>query len=180
MTTWHTIKGYLAGALALIACPCHLPITFPLLLGLTAGTALGAWLEGSFGLVFGFFTIIFIGGLGLSMLWLGKEKEGARPSPRSKGRRSKPIAKTSPPGAPVELTLVTSSACSSCEKAQEIWAQVGLERPLNLAIVDINSPEGRALAAQHNIFATPTTLVDGKVAVRGIPSLKKARQVLGG
>lgn len=180
MTTWHTVKGYLAGAIALIACPCHLPITFPLLLGLTAGTALGSWLGGNFGLVFAISSVIFIGGLGLSMLWMGQEKEGARSAKRSKSRKRTRTVGTSSPGAPAELTLITSSACSSCEKAREIWEQVGLEQSLNLAIVDINSTEGRALAAQHNIFATPTTLVDGKVAVRGVPSLKKARQALGG
>ena len=32
-------------ALALVTCPCHLPVTAPLLLGLLAGTSLGAYLS---------------------------------------------------------------------------------------------------------------------------------------
>lgn len=38
------MKSYLAGALALITCPCHLPLVLPLLLALSAGTALHAFL----------------------------------------------------------------------------------------------------------------------------------------
>ena len=32
-------KGIFAAAVALVACPCHLPITLPLLLVLTSGSA---------------------------------------------------------------------------------------------------------------------------------------------
>ncbi|MCA9989081.1 MAG: hypothetical protein KDE59_32470 [Anaerolineales bacterium] len=38
------IRGVLAGAIALVACPCHLPLTFPILLAVTAGTAMSSWL----------------------------------------------------------------------------------------------------------------------------------------
>ncbi len=72
---WHAIKGYFAGALALVACPCHLPLTFPLLLSFTAGTALGTWLQGKFGLLFGILTIIFVTGLGLAIWWLRNDNK---------------------------------------------------------------------------------------------------------
>ena len=39
-----TMKGVGAGLVALITCPCHLPLTLPLLLTLTGGTAVGFWL----------------------------------------------------------------------------------------------------------------------------------------
>jgi mercuric ion transport protein len=39
-----TIKGSGVGLVALIACPCHLPLTLPLLLALSSGTAVGGWL----------------------------------------------------------------------------------------------------------------------------------------
>lgn len=69
----HTLKGYLAGAIALIACPCHLPITLPLLIGLTAGTALSAWLAGNSVLAAVFFTAVFLGGGVLAWRWLSME-----------------------------------------------------------------------------------------------------------
>ena len=35
--TWHKLKSWIAGITALIACPCHLPLTLPLLIGLAGG-----------------------------------------------------------------------------------------------------------------------------------------------
>ncbi len=56
--------------IGLVARPCHLPLTLPLLLSLTAGTAFSAWLTANTALVYGFSTLIFIGGVGLGMFWL--------------------------------------------------------------------------------------------------------------
>jgi mercuric ion transport protein len=65
------IKAYVAGVVAFITCPCHLPITLPLLISLTAGTAFGAWLAapGTLLLVGAISTVIFIGGLALAFKW---------------------------------------------------------------------------------------------------------------
>jgi hypothetical protein len=41
LKTWRTIRSYLAGVVAFIACPCHLPLILPLLISLTAGTGYG-------------------------------------------------------------------------------------------------------------------------------------------
>ncbi len=73
---WNTVKGYAAGVFALLVCPCHLPLTFPLILSLTAGTALGGWLAGKFGLLFGIFTALFLAGLFLAWRWLVDEGDG--------------------------------------------------------------------------------------------------------
>lgn len=42
---FRTLGGYALGATALIACPCHLPLTAPLLLALLGGTSLGVFLR---------------------------------------------------------------------------------------------------------------------------------------
>lgn len=63
------IKAYVAGVVAFITCPCHLPITLPLLITLTAGTAFGAWLASNVFLVGAISTVIFIGGLALAFKW---------------------------------------------------------------------------------------------------------------
>jgi len=67
---WHKVRGYIAVGVALIACPCHLLITLPLLLALTAGTALGAFLGENTPLVFAASTLLFVGGLVLGFIWL--------------------------------------------------------------------------------------------------------------
>jgi hypothetical protein len=43
-----------------LACPCHVPLTLPLLIALFGGTALGGWLATHTGLVIGLSTGYFI------------------------------------------------------------------------------------------------------------------------
>jgi len=73
---WQNIHGFVAGAVALMACPCHLPLTLPLLLALTAGTAVGGWLANNTAVVYITSFVLFIGGLLLAGRWLmaGKTK----------------------------------------------------------------------------------------------------------
>lgn len=66
------IKAYVAGVVAFIACPCHLPLTLPLLISLTAGTAFGAWLAHNTVLVGVIATVAFIGGLALAFIWFAQ------------------------------------------------------------------------------------------------------------
>lgn len=75
--TWKQFRGYAAGAVAFVTCPCHLPLVWPLLLALTAGTAFGAWLSHSLLLVAALMTATFIGGLALAWRWLGRDRRGA-------------------------------------------------------------------------------------------------------
>ncbi len=70
---WHRIRGYLAAGFAIIICPCHLVLTLPLLLSITAGTAAGAFLERNFYVVIAVSIIVFIGGLVLAIRWLGTD-----------------------------------------------------------------------------------------------------------
>ena len=56
---------------------CHLPITFPILLSLTAGTVFGTWLQGTYGLLYGILGAVFIAGLGLAFWWLANDKKEA-------------------------------------------------------------------------------------------------------
>lgn len=102
---WHTIKGYVAGAVAFISCPCHLPITLPLLISATAGTVFSAWLANNVILVGALSTVMFLGGLGLALKWTGQGKS---------------LLPDATAGAP-EVTLVTSRACrAACRSAKSV------------------------------------------------------------
>jgi len=79
---WHAARGYLAAGVALIACPCHLVLTLPLLLSLTAGTALGIFLEHNPWVVIAIATVLFLGGLVLAFRWL-EDRGGSCPVPAS-------------------------------------------------------------------------------------------------
>ena len=76
--TLNNIKGYVSAVVALVSCPCHLPITLPLFFGLTAGTALGGWLSTGHNtllfvlLVGGGLTVIFIGSTAMAFRWMVK------------------------------------------------------------------------------------------------------------
>jgi hypothetical protein len=75
------------GALAVtgfLACPCHLVITLPLLVGVFGGTAIGAFLAANTGLIVLIAVVYFIGALGAGWYLLTREKprtaKMARPS----------------------------------------------------------------------------------------------------
>jgi len=77
---WQKARSYLAAGVALVACPCHLVVTLPLLLSLTAGTAMGLFLERNQGAIFAVSTVLFLGGLMLTFRWLGEKGESC-PAP---------------------------------------------------------------------------------------------------
>lgn len=65
-----SLKGYLLLSTAALTCPFHLPI----LIALTAGTALGSFLSGHLWLTGLLLTLYFAGALYLSLKWIGKAK----------------------------------------------------------------------------------------------------------
>ena len=69
----YAVRSLVAGAVAIITCPCHLPITLPLVISLTAGTAFSAWLAAPRDalLVGVMATIVFSGGMVLAFKWMG-------------------------------------------------------------------------------------------------------------
>src|SRR5712692_4069955 len=76
------IRSVVAGAVAIIACPCHLPITLPLVISLTAGTAFSAWLAapGDTLLVGVIATGVFSGGMVLAFKWMGEAETANSPT----------------------------------------------------------------------------------------------------
>lgn len=160
---WHRTKGYAMAVTAFIACPCHLPITLPLLLALMAGTAVGSWLNENTTLIYVVATAYFVGGGVLAIRWLSARE------PRTPTRKS----------GPAEVVLVVSSGCETCGQADRLWSGLRGERPFRYLKVDIRSGKGRSLVATHNIYSTPTTLIDGEVAFRGVPDPLRASRALG-
>ncbi len=68
------IGGYTLAATAFVACPCHLPLTLPLLVVLLGGTSWGVFIAQNTALVYGLAGAYFVFGL-LAGVWLvGKAK----------------------------------------------------------------------------------------------------------
>lgn len=64
--------GYALAATALVACPCHLPLTLPLALTVLGGTALGAALTAHTGLLVAAATAYFVGALAAAIYLLNR------------------------------------------------------------------------------------------------------------
>ena len=74
-----------------VACPCHLPFTLPLVLGVLGGTGLGSFIGANTGLIYGVFTGYFIAGIGVGWYLLNRRQRAERAVcqsalPESKGQ----------------------------------------------------------------------------------------------
>lgn len=67
-----TLGGYMLVITGLLACPCHVPLTLPLVLALLGGTALGGWLNTHMGLVYGLSAGYFLAALIVGFWWLNR------------------------------------------------------------------------------------------------------------
>ncbi len=78
--TWHKLKGWFAGITAFVTCPCHLPLTLPLLIDPMSGTALGAWLARNTILIYALATAYFLAALPLAIRWMNRASGNERMS----------------------------------------------------------------------------------------------------
>ena len=70
-----------------VACPCHLPFTLPLVLGVLGGTGLGSFIGANTGLIYGVFTGYFIAGIGVGWYLLNRGERAERAVCRVPSRR---------------------------------------------------------------------------------------------
>lgn len=91
---------------------------------------------------------------------------------------------TALPALPV--VVVTAPACHFCEEATEHLAEVATRYPMDLRQVEITSPEGARLVAEHRPALNPLVLVDGqffsagRLPRRKLDALLRARGVVAG
>ncbi|MBI3287066.1 MAG: hypothetical protein HYZ68_03365 [Chloroflexi bacterium] len=121
-------RGYLAIITALIACPCHLPITLLLLIGLAGGTALGTFLSQNALLIYAASTVYFLGALWIGWRWLGEGGKGHL-KPATTGEVE------SRGGGGRKVGLVTSSVCADCEPTRELASRTGIHK-VPTALID--------------------------------------------
>lgn len=65
----------ISGFIALVSCPCHLPVTLPIILSITAGTSLGLWIINNTGVVAIISSLIFVGSLFLTFRLVNKRED---------------------------------------------------------------------------------------------------------
>jgi mercuric ion transport protein len=69
MATWRTIRVWVSAFVAFVSCPCHLPLTLPVILSLTAGTVLGAWLADNTATIIVISTVMFASSVFVTWRW---------------------------------------------------------------------------------------------------------------
>ena len=92
---------------------------------------------------------------------------------------------------PVEVTVVHAPACHYCEDAEVALRDLAEHHPIDVRVVEIDSPEGLRLVAIYRPAMNPLVLVDGayfssgrlprKKLVRLIeaPAAERGRRVVG-
>ncbi len=72
------ILGYVLAATAIVACPCHLVITLPIVIGLLGGTALGTVLATHTGLVVAGASAYFVAALAAGFYLISRRKRSEK------------------------------------------------------------------------------------------------------
>lgn len=80
---------------------------------------------------------------------------------------------------PVEVTLLTQSACGFCDQAKQVLGRVGRDHPLRVTEVSLASDDGQRLAARAGVLFAPGVLLDGEPFSFGRLSERKLRRTLG-
>ncbi len=78
----------------------------------------------------------------------------------------------------IEVTLLTQPDCRFCELAEEVLTRLGADHPLTVRHVELDSEDGRALAAHHGVLFAPGVLLDGEMFSYGRLSERRLRRHL--
>jgi hypothetical protein len=77
-----------------------------------------------------------------------------------------------------EVLLLTRPSCSLCEHARAVLARLAAEFPLAVSSIELDSPEGQALALRGGILFPPGVFLDGVPFAYGRLSERKLRREL--
>ncbi|MEP7762423.1 glutaredoxin [Sanguibacter sp. 25GB23B1] len=82
------------------------------------------------------------------------------------------------PAAPSSVTVVHAPACHFCSDAEEALAVVAVRFPLDIRRIELDSPDGRRLVAEHRPAMSPLVLLDGAFFSSGrLPRKKLVREL---
>ncbi len=76
----------------------------------------------------------------------------------------------------LDVLILTQDNCGFCDDAKLLFQRLAREFPLAVAMLDINSPEGRKLAVQGGMLFPPGIFISGEPFCYGRPSERKIRR----
>lgn len=78
----------------------------------------------------------------------------------------------------ITLTLLTRPDCTWCSDGKQMLAGLSREFPLSVDEVDLNSDQGRVLAAEHRLLFAPGLIAEGRLIAHGRLSARALRRDL--
>lgn len=78
----------------------------------------------------------------------------------------------------MRVQLLTAAWCSSCTRARELWTRICAQHGLVLEVVDLETPEGEALAERHRLKIMPAVLIDAQPRAIGVQSEAEAETIV--
>ena len=79
---------------------------------------------------------------------------------------------------PMQVTVVHADACHFCDDALSVLADLSATWPVVVRVVELQTPEGESLVAQHRPAMNPLVLVDGRYFSAGRLPRKKLTKML--
>ena len=78
----------------------------------------------------------------------------------------------------MNILLLTQENCHFCDMAKELLDRLSQEYTFSCSTLELNSPEGQALAEENGILFPPGLFIDGEAFSYGRPSEGKLRREL--
>ena|SRR2546421_9908968 len=78
----------------------------------------------------------------------------------------------------IQVLLVTQQQCAFCVQAKDLLTRLAREYELSVSTLDVQSPQGEALALHSGLLFPPGIFLDGTLFCYGRPSERKLRQEL--
>ncbi len=76
------------------------------------------------------------------------------------------------------IVLLSQADCHLCDRAHEVLQRLSQEYAVELMTVDLGSPAGEELAAQHQLAFPPGVIIDGEPFSYGRLSERRIRKEL--
>lgn len=76
------------------------------------------------------------------------------------------------------IVLLTARWCSICPSAISFWRELKKSNDFEYAEVDAESERGMQLIERHSIASVPTSVIDGRVLLHGVPNHKQVEKLL--
>jgi glutaredoxin len=72
-----------------------------------------------------------------------------------------------------KVVLLTAKWCVYCPSAKALWKKLKKDYKFDYEEIDIQSEKGQELAEKFSVMAVPTTIINNKIVITGLPEESK-------